>query len=448
LGPRFCQKQRQALEMDDKPTSFIVETSLTKPKNLGLIVFFLVFGVFGLWASLAPLDSAAVGTGTVAVKSYKKVVQHLEGGIISDIAAENGDYVLEGETLLTLDNTQSLSLLEIANSQYIALKTREARLIAERDGLSSVLYSSSLLTTDVRVAEEIDAQNEVFMARRSSNEGLRDVLEQRVEQLKNQGMGLRALRDTKEILADSYGEELEDTSKLLSQGFSDKIRLRELERNYASFKGEAAELDSNIASIEIQMGETQLQILQQDKEFRNDVVAELSDTQSSLKDVQERITALEDVVTRTVVKAPEEGVVNGMQYHTPGGVILPGDSIAEIVPQTEELVVEAGMSPLDIDRIKEGQETTIRFSSFGSSAPTTFGRVLSLSADSMADPSTGANFYLARIEVTPEGLEELGDLALLPGMPAEVFINTGSRTLLQYLFKPFSNAIARSLNED
>ena len=129
-------------------------------------------------------------------------------------------------------------------------------------------------------------------------------------------------------------------------------------------------------------------------------------------------------------------------------MILLGDPIAEIVLQTEELVVEVGMSPNDIDRIREGQETTIRFSSFGSSVPTTFGKVISLSADSIEDPNTGASFYLARIEVTPEGLENLGDLALLPGMPAEVFINTGSRTFLQYLFKPFSNAIARSLTED
>ncbi len=434
--------------MSDTSDSLAIETSLDKPRNFGLIIFILVFGVFGFWAALAPLDSAAFGSGTVAVKSYKKVVQHLEGGIISEISAENGDQILSGEPLLTLDDTQSLSLLEIANSQYIALKTREARLIAERDSLDSVAYSNSLQTTDRRVVEEINAQNEIFLARMSSNEGLRDVLEQRAEQLKNQSVGLKALRDTKELLANSYAEEVEDTSTLLGQGFADKTRLRELERNYASFKGEAAELDSNIASIEIQIGETRLQILQQDKEFRNDVVTELSSTQSALKDIQERITALEDVVTRTVVRAPESGVVNGMQYHTLGGVILPGDPIAEIVPQTEELVVEAGMSPNDIDRIREGQETTIRFSSFGSSVPTTFGKVISLSADSIEDPNTGASFYLARIEVTPEGLDNLGDLALLPGMPAEVFINTGSRTLLQYLFKPFSNAIARSLTED
>tara|TARA_E500000331_G_scaffold202164_1_gene194035 strand:- start:1178 stop:2515 length:1338 start_codon:yes stop_codon:yes gene_type:complete len=427
---------------------YSIEISMKGPRNLGLVLFIAVFGVFGLWSALAPLDSAAFGPGTVVVKSYKKLVQHLEGGIIMDISAENGDHVLAGEPLLTIDNTQSLSQLEITNSQFIALKTRESRLIAERDGLETAAYPNSLSKEDRRVAEEISAQNEIFLARQSSNDGLKEVLEQRVEQLENQSVGLQALRDTKQLLADSYAEEVADTSALLSQGFADRTRLRELERNYATFKGEAAELASNIASVEIQIGETQLQILQQNKEFRNEVVNELSNTQSSLKDIQERIIALEDIVARTVVRAPEEGIVNGMQYHTLGGVIQPGDPIAEIVPQTEELVIEASMSPNDIDRIQEGQEATVRFSSFGSSVPKTFGKVLSLSADSMPDPNTGASFYLARIEILPEAIEELGDLALLPGMPAEVFINTGSRTLLQYLFKPFSNALARSLTED
>jgi epimerase transport system membrane fusion protein len=141
-------------------------------------------------------------------------------------------------------------------------------------------------------------------------------------------------------------------------------------------------------------------------------------------------------------------VVNGMQFHTIGGVIGPGNPIADIVPQNEELIIEAGVSPLDIDRIYQGQEVSIRFSTFSRSVPTIYGTLLNLSADAITDQSTGMSYYQARIEVSPEGMEELGDLELLPGMPAEVYINTGSRTLLQYLFKPFSNSMARSLNED
>ena len=423
-------------------------TSMESAKRIGLTLFALVFGFFGLWAGFAPLDGAAFAPGTVTVKSYKKAVQHLEGGIVSDILVQNGDLVESGQPLLTLDATQPRASLEMANSEYIALKAIEARLIAERDGLDAVVYPSNLSRADDRVREEIAAQNEIFTARKTANEGRSDILGQRVEALQNQVVGMEALREAKQILAQSYLDELSDTRTLLDKGFSEKTLLRQAERNYAAASGEAAELTANIAATEVQIGETQLQILQQDSEFQNEVVTQLGEVQTRLKDVDERITALRDVVSRTTVVAPDSGVVNGMQVHTVGGVIGSGAAIAEIVPESDELVLEASVNPIDIDRVSVGQEARIRFSTFGSRAPTIFGTVLTISADSMTNEMTGVPFYLARVEVNPEGMENLGDLALMPGMPAEVYINTGSRTLLQYLFKPFSNAIARSFNED
>jgi epimerase transport system membrane fusion protein len=423
-------------------------TSMEGAKRIGLTLIALVFGVFGFWAGLAPLDGAAFAPGTVTVKSYKKTVQHLEGGIVSDILVQNGDLVESGQPLLALDATQPRASLEIANSEYIALKTIEARLIAERDGLNAVDYSANLSRADDRVREEIAAQNEIFTARKTAYEGRIDILEQRVEALQNQVVGMEALREAKQILAQSYLDELSDTQSLLDKGFSEKTLLRQAERNYAAASGEAAELTANIAATEVQIGETRLQILQQDSDFQNEVVTQLGEVQTRLKDVDERITALRDVVSRTTVVAPDSGVVNGMQVHTVGGVIGSGAAIAEIVPESDELVLEASVNPIDIDRVSVGQEARIRFSTFGSRAPTIFGTVLTISADSMTNEMTGVPFYLARVEVNPEGMEDLGDLALMPGMPAEVYINTGSRTLLQYLFKPFSNAIARSFNED
>ena len=424
------------------------ETSMEQPRRIGLFIFFLVFGVFGLWAALAPLDSAAYAPGKVTVRSYKKIVQHLEGGIVKDILVRDGDRVEAGDPILVLDETQSAAQLGVARSRYIALKVREARLIAERDGLDRVIYPETLSRNDPQVMEEIAAQNEIFAARKSANEGNIEILEQRIEQLQTKVAGLRALRETKEELAASYGADLEDTRELLSQGFSERTRLRELERNLAAYRGEAAELTANIATTEVQIGETRSQILLQEREFRNEVVNELSQTQTELKDVNERIFALQHVVQRTTVRAPDSGIVNGMQVHTIGGVIAPGSAIAEIVPASDELIIEASVSPIDIDRVSAGQEASVRFSTFGSSVPTIYGRVLSLSADALTNESTNATYYLARVEVTPEGMTDLGDLILLPGMPAEVFINTGSRTFLQYLFKPLSNAVARSFNED
>lgn len=423
-------------------------TSMEGPKRIGMTLMFFVFVVFGGWAVLAPLDGAAFAPGTVTVKSYKKVVQHLEGGIVADILARDGDLVEQGQPLLILDDTQSTASLEIANTQHISLRAKETRLIAERDGLDQVAYPRGFSTQDARVQQEVNAQNEIFAARKAANEGRAEILQQRINQLQNQVMGMQALRKAKEQLAASYEDELRETQALLEQGFSEKTRLRQAERSFASFSGEAAELTANIAATEVQIGEARLQILQQDSDFQNEVVTELGEVQTSLQDARERVTALEDLVSRTTVVAPDTGVVNGMQVHTIGGVIGPGSPIAEIVPESDELVIEASVNTIDIDRVSEGQEARVRFSTFGSSAPTIFGEVISLSADAMQNEATGMSFYLARVEVYEDGMTDLGDLALMPGMPAEVYINTGARTFIQYLFKPLSNAVARSFNED
>ena len=435
------QAKPQAAGADD-----LVETSMEMPRRVGLTVFILVFVVFGGWAAIAPLDGAAYAPGQVTVKTYKKTVQHLEGGLVGSILAQNGDVVKAGEALLEMDDTQPLAQLEIANSQLVALQAREARLLAERDELTSVAFPASL--SGANATEEVASQTSIFGARKASREGSIEVLQQRIGQLESKLVGLAALKDSKIALAASFADELEDTRSLLDEGFSDKARLRSVERNLANYQGEAADLSATIASTEVQIGETRLQILQLNREFQNEVVNELGEVQTRLKDSQERSTALQDIVSRTTVRAPVAGVINGMQVHTEGGVIGPGTVIAEIVPLTEELILEVQVSPLDIDRVYDGQEAMIRFSSFGNRTPTIFGSLLSLSADAIQDPNTGMTYYLARIEVSPEGMADLGDLELLPGMPAEVFIATGSRTLMQYLFKPFSNAMARSFIED
>ena len=428
--------------------SLTVETGIEAPRRAGILIALLVFGVFGLWAALAPISGAAHAPGTVTVRSYKQVVQHLEGGMIRDILVRNGDVVEAGAPLLILDSTQSVAQLEIASAQFVALSALEARLIAERDGLDSINFPAHLNTDDANAREEMNVQMQIFAARKASREGSVAVLEQRIEQLKSRVVGLQAMQSSKEELAASFEEELKDVRLLLEEGFADKLRLRELERSHAMLKGEAAELVANISATEMQAGETQLQILQLNNEFQADVVNELGEIQPRLKDIRERMTALNDIVERTVIRAPVAGVVNGMQYHTVGGVIGPGNPIADVVPQSDELIVEASVSPLDIDRVHVGQDATIRFSSFSSAVPTIFGTVIGVSADAVTDRNTGASFYLARVQVTPEGMQELGDLALVPGMPAEVFIASGSRTFLQYVMKPFSNALARSLIED
>ena len=300
------------------------DSNLNTHKRFGMLLFIALFGLGGVWAATAPIDGASLAPGIVTVRSYSKIIQHLEGGIIDQIFVENGARVNEGDPILNLDSTQSLAALEIANNEYIALRALEMRLVAERDGLTILQYPSEFLDLGETTAEETSGQIEIFNARRSAIENSIQVLEQRVQQLRSQIIGLTALRESKDTLAISFEEESEDIRELLGQGFSDKTRLRDLERNIATFLGEAAELHASISATEIQIGETQLQIIQQEREFRNQVVTALGEVQTNVNEVIERITALQDVVSRTTVRAPESGIVNGLQVHTIGGVIGPG----------------------------------------------------------------------------------------------------------------------------
>lgn len=434
--------------MNEATTSESVSREVGLPFRVGLILFAAVFGIFGIWAAVAPLEGAAHAPGRVMVASYSKTVQHLEGGIVSKILVSNGDRVHAGQPLIVLDETQALAQLEIARTRFTALRVKEARLVAERDGRASVTYPEALPPADPQTREEMDAQNEIFRARRAAQQTSVEVLEQRIEQLRSKIAGLEALRASKEKLAGSYAEEADDARALLAEGFSDKTRLRELERFYARYTGEAADLTAQISSTEVQVGETRLQIIGLEREFQNDVVGELAETRTAIDDAAERVKALEDVVARTTIRSPVDGIVNGMQYHTIGGVITPATRIVDVVPENDDLIIEARVSPNDIDRVALNQEAMIRFSAFDRSVPTTFGRVVHLSADVFVDEATGFPYYQARIEVTEQGLKDLEGLELLPGMPAETFITTGSRTLLQYLFKPLSNTLARSFIED
>lgn len=426
-----------------------IETGIEGPRRIGITVAVLIFGVFGLWATLAPIDSAAYATGIVRVRSYNKLVQHFEGGIVQEIRVQNGDVVDAGEILLVIDPTQALAQLDSLRTQQLALAAVEARLRAEQQGLDAIAWPGDLRDAGTEGQREMDTQNIIFTTRKNTREGADAVLEQQIDQLESRLDGLRALRESKQTLARSFEEELNDFRPLLEEGFTDKQRLRELERNHALQAGDVADLTANIATTEFQIGETRLKILQQQHQFQDEVANELAEVQVQLKDVRERVTALTDVVSRTEVRAPIAGVVNGLQVHTEGGVINAAAPIAEIVPMDDELVIEANISPSDIDRVAVGQEATVRLPAFNSKAvPTLFGTVLGISADAMQNRDTGQSYYVSRIQLTPESLANLEELVLVPGMPAEVLITTGSRTFLQYLMKPVTNSLAKSFRED
>lgn len=422
-------------------------------RRIGYAILFLTFGLFGSWATFAPLDSAALAPGVVTVKNYRKTVQHLEGGIVRALHVRDGDQVAAGEVLIELDDTQASAEQEMVRSQLIAARALESRLLAERDGHDKVVFADSdpadRSSVDRRVREAQDSEAQIFQARRNSRLGEVDVLNKRVVQLEEQIRGFQAIIAGKQELSKSYSEEVSDLRALLSEGFVDKQRLREQERSLALLRAEIADLQSSIARARLQIGETQLQILQLNKDFASEVVDKLAEAQTQVFDLRERLAAVEDRARRTQIRAPEAGMVIGLQVHTVGGVISPGTPLLDIVPASEELIVEVQVSPVDIDRVTPGKLADIRFSAFNNSTtPVIEGRLTHVSADRLVNQETGVPYYLGRVELTEKGSKDLGKLLLIPGMPAEVLINTGERTLLNYLVQPATNAFARSLIED
>lgn len=422
-------------------------------RRFGYIMTILVFGFFGGWSMLAPLGSAALAPGTITVEGYRKTVQHLEGGIVKAIHVRDGDTVSKGQILVELEDTSSRAQLQTMRGQLFSALAREARLMAERDGKATITYPELLVNTvdDPRALEAMRVQDQSFTVRKRSREGEIGILTEQRRQLAAKIEGLKSQKHSRNTLAASLNKDLTDFRAMLKEGYVEKQKVTELERRLSEAEGDEGDFTANIATAQTQISEIALKTLQIEKEFQREVVDELSKVQAELSELREKTQWLSDTVTRTVIKAPESGMVLGLAVHTLGAVIPPGGHLLDIVPQEEKLIVEAQVSPLDIDRVHIGQSTEIRFSAFKSAkTPKIAGHLVSLSADRITDEKNQLSYFLARVEVDKNGLEELGQkgLVLMPGMPAEVLINTGDRTFFEYLMQPLSNIFARSLIED
>jgi membrane fusion protein, epimerase transport system len=421
-------------------------------RRLGYLIIFIVFGFFGAWAYFAPLGSAVLAPGSIAVEGYRKTVQHLEGGIVKALHVRDGDTVKKDQVLVELEDTSSRAQLETLRGQLFSALAREARLIAERDGKSSVSYPEQLkkALNEGRVQEDVRVQDQSFVARRQARSGEIAILKEQRQQLLSKIEGIKAQQHSRNALASSLNKELIDFSAMLKEGYVEKPKVSELERRLAEAEGDKGDLSANIATSQTQISEISLKILQIEKDFQREVMEELSKVQTDLSELREKSQWLADTVERTIINAPEAGMVLGLTVHTIGAVIPPGGHLLDIVPQREELIVEAQVSPTDIDRIKIGQQTEIRFSAFKRAKTLKInGHLLTISADRLMDEKNQISYYLARVSVNKDGLNELHQhgLELMPGMPVEVLINTGDRTFFEYLIKPMSNIFARSFKE-
>lgn len=418
-------------------------------RRIGWAIMLATFGLFGGWAATAPLDSAALAPGVVTVEEARKTLQHPEGGIVQAIFVNEGSRVAAGEPLIALDATQWQAERSLLRGQYVSLQAEEARLRAERERRETVDYPLSLQEADDRrVIGAMAGQDALFQTRREAHAGEREVLEQRIEQLQTQIEGIRAVRESNERLLASFDQELSDLRRLQEQGYTGKQRITELERERAQLVGENAEALSRMSGNQIRIGEARLQIIQLERNRQSQIADELEQVQARLFDLEERLRVIEGRVERATIRAPVAGVVLGLQVTTVGGVIAAGTPLLDIVPDSRKLIVEAEVAPTDIDRVHAGDSARIRFTAF--KAATTMvarGTLQTLSADRLLRED-GSPYYLARVEVDPESMGGLKQLNLVPGMPAEVLISTGERTLLQYLLQPAGNMMARAFIED
>lgn len=419
-------------------------------QRFGYSVVAVLFVLVVLWAGLAPIESAALGPGVVQVEGKRKSIQHLEGGVVSDILVSNGDVVQPGQALVLLDAARDRAELKILAGRLFNTQALNDRLVAERDGLSVISFNGSLVSAaeqDIRASNAVANELALFEARRADWQGESAVLEQRVLQYEQQKRGFESIVAARREVADSLAGELSDLHELLSEGYVDKQRIRELERSKAQVIGEISDTETKIAAAEVAVTEAKLQILQLQKRFKTEVVAELNEAAEILYDQQQQYTAVEDRVERATISSPVAGTVLGLKPNTIGAVIRPGETLMQVVPQVERLMVEAKLSPMDIDRVRIGQPAEVRFSVFKDAYLIT-GHLTKLSADRLIDEGSDLPYYAAEIKLAEEDLYLLQGMELVPGMPAEVLVKTGERSMLGYLTSPMNRLFSRALIED
>lgn len=419
--------------------------------TFGLVIVFGFFGVFGGWAALAPLDSAAVAQGVVKVAGERKVIQHLEGGIVSALEVADGDHIKAGQVLIRLDKTQAAAQLELVRNRILSRKALAARLRAERDGKPEVPFDQDLLAVGAPPAarDAVAVQRDVFQARRRTLNEETNILRQRILQSENEIGGLEQLVAAQDQVMESIESEATDLESLSKKGLATRERHLALRRRQGELKGERATNIAAVARARESIAEIEQQVLNLSTTRLNEAVSELSKVEAETFDLQQQLRAAEDVRARIDIRAPVDGIVMGLQVHTTGGVVRPGEALMSIVPMDQQLVIEAMVRPEDVDSIAVGQTARVRISAFARyDMPPLEGVVQVISADRLVEERTGMGYFTAVIVVDDREPEKLGDRKLLPGMTSEVMIRTGSRTMLGYIGEPLVRTLRRAMREN
>ncbi|CEJ13851.1 Type I secretion system membrane fusion protein PrsE [bacterium YEK0313] len=426
------------------------ERSIRRLVRAGLLVVTVLVGGGGLLATMVPLAGAVIAPGSVVVESNVKTVQHPTGGVIGEIRVRDGATVSEGDLLIRLDDTVTRANLQLVTKQLGENYARRARLEAERDGRDELSWPGGFPGPDeqAELREAFEGEARLIRARRNARSGLRKQLAERIGQIREEITGLAAQEAARRRQVDLIGRELIDIKALFDRNLVPRTRVVELERESARLAGEVGQYVAERARAEARITEAELQIAQIEQELQREVSTELREVQAKIGELIERRVAAEDLLKRVDIRAPQSGYVHQLVFHTTGGVIQPGQPIMMIVPRDDTLVVEVRVHPNDIDHVAIGQSAFVRLTAFPQrTSPQVEGRVTRLSADVARDSQAQVAFFTARVAVDESNLLALRPLKVVPGMPAEVFLRTGDRTILSYLLKPLTDQIARAFRE-
>jgi protease secretion system membrane fusion protein len=421
---------------------------------VGLSVLAVGLGGFLAWAALAPLDQGVPAPATVTVATKRKPVQHLTGGVVKEILVIEGESVQEGQVVAKLNPAYSKANFEASRQNVLILRAMQSRLMSEQAGASTAVFPKNLLeSTDATVQQQVQIQRALFEARRRSLESAtveaREAREGQLALIR----GIEAQSQSQMAQLKSLQEELTNMSSLAAEGYAPKVRQMDLERQVAAREGAVTELRENVLRARRAIGEIESRLETRRQEYQKEVSGQMAQVQRDLQTEQEKFNAVQEELGRTDLRAPVSGQVVGLQVQSVGAVLQPAQRLADIVPTDERLLLEAKIPPIHIDRVKINQLTDVRFSSFAGTPPIVAeGRIVSVSADVLLDPpGTSAmpmSYYLARVELTPEGMARLGSRSMHPGMPAEVLVKTGERTMLRYLLSPLTRRIANAMKEE
>jgi protease secretion system membrane fusion protein len=434
-------------------TPLEVNTDARKFSRFGWLIVILGFGGFLLWGLFAPLDKGVPLSGTVAKESNRKAIQHQTGGIVKEILVKDGDVVKEGQVLVRMNGIVAKSAYETTDAQYLTARATEARLNAERDGLKAIKFPAELEQhrTDPRVADLMSLQTQLLTSRRMSLQNELGSVDENIAGLKEQIRGLDEARESKKVQMGYLKEQLQGMRDLAKEGYVARNRLLDLERTYAQLSGAISEDIGNIARARRQVLELGLRKAQRMQDYQKEVRTQLSDTEREAEALSARLEGQKFEVDNVEVKSPVSGTVTSLAVFTQGGVVQPGFRMMEIVPTDDPMVVEGNLAVNLVDRVHPGLKTELIFSAFNANkTPHIPGEVEQVAADRSVEERTGAPYYKVRVRVTPEGQKMLAEhkLNVRPGMPVELFVKTGERTMMNYLLKPIFDRAKSSMTEE